>query len=229
MDLKTFHKISYGMYIVGSKMDGKLNAQIANTVFQITSEPPTIAISINKQNLMHQFIQTSRVFSVSILAKDTPLSFIGLFGFKSGKEVNKFAGAKYRIGRTGAPIATDNSVAYLEAEVVNQLDAGTHTVFVGKIVDAEIFKNAEPMTYAYYHEVKQGTSPKTAPTYIKDESEMKTHEVVKYRCTVCGYIYDPEKGDPDSGIRPGTTFEQLPAAWACPVCGAPKDAFEKLT
>ena len=73
MNLKALHKISYGMYVVTSKMNGKLNGQIANTVFQITSEPPTIAVSINKQNLTHEFIKTSKVFGVSILSKETPL------------------------------------------------------------------------------------------------------------------------------------------------------------
>jgi rubredoxin len=50
----------------------------------------------------------------------------------------------------------------------------------------------------------------------------------KYRCTVCGYIYDPAAGDPDSDIEPGTSFESLPDSWVCPVCGAPKEAFEKI-
>jgi rubredoxin len=50
----------------------------------------------------------------------------------------------------------------------------------------------------------------------------------KYRCTICGYIYDPELGDEDSGIPPGTSFEKLPDDWKCPVCGAPKDSFEKV-
>jgi rubredoxin len=53
-------------------------------------------------------------------------------------------------------------------------------------------------------------------------------EMEKYVCIVCGYIYGPEKGDPDSGIQPGTSFEQLPDDWVCPVCGAAKDQFEKV-
>jgi rubredoxin len=49
----------------------------------------------------------------------------------------------------------------------------------------------------------------------------------QYRCTVCGYVYDPAEGDPDFGVPPGTPFEEIPAEWVCPVCGAPKDAFEE--
>ncbi len=50
----------------------------------------------------------------------------------------------------------------------------------------------------------------------------------KWRCTVCGYEYDPEAGDPDGGIAPGTPFESIPDEWVCPVCGASKDMFEKM-
>jgi len=233
MEIKTLHKVSYGMYVIGSKKDGRFNGQIANTVFQITSEPPTIAVSINKQNLTHEFIESCNAFSVSILSVDTPAEFIGLFGFKSGRDVDKFGSIKYKTGRTGVPIAIENAVGYIEAEVINKIDAGTHTVFIGNVVDAEILKDGEPMTYAYYHEIKKGLSPKAAPTYIREELErtgpVKEEEKMdKYKCTVCGYIYDPERGDPDSGIEPGRPFEELPDDWVCPVCGADKSAFEKI-
>jgi flavin reductase (DIM6/NTAB) family NADH-FMN oxidoreductase RutF/rubredoxin len=233
MNLKTLYKISYGLYIISSKTGEKRNGQIANTVFQITSEPPTVAVSINKQNFTHECIQTSGIFAVSILSKETPMKFIGHFGFKCGRDLDKFKDVKYKFGVTGAPIVLENTVGYLEAEVTNSIDVGTHTIFVGKVVDAEIIKDGEPMTYAYYHEVKRGTAPKTAPTYIaevdKNQREVeKMEKMKKYKCTTCGYIYDPEKGDPDSGIKPGTTFEKLPDDWICPVCGADKSAFEAI-
>ena len=82
------------------------------------------------------------------------------------------------------------------------------------------------MTYAYYHLVKRGTTPKTAATYVKEEKEPVSK--VQYQCKICGYIYDPEKGDPDGGISPGTAFEDLSDSWICPVCGAGKDQFEKV-
>jgi rubredoxin len=86
------------------------------------------------------------------------------------------------------------------------------------------------MTYAYYHQIKGGTTPKTAPTYIEDEKkeEEKMEGLPKYKCEVCGYIYDPEKGDPDGDIPPGTPFEKLPDDWICPVCGAAKSDFKKV-
>ena len=89
MDPNVLHNLSYGMYIVSSNKGDLLNAQIANTVFQITSEPVTIAISINNKNLTHEYIESSSRFSLSILDENTPLSFIGKFGFKSGRTENK--------------------------------------------------------------------------------------------------------------------------------------------
>ncbi len=229
MNPKTFHKISYGLYVISSRKGDRLNGQIANTVFQITAEPPTIAVSINKQNLTHEFIQESKVFTVSILSKETSVKFIGHFGFKSGRNIDKLKDVNHKVGMTGAPIIMENSIGYLEAEVVNSMDMGTHTIFVGKIIDAEITGDGKPMTYAYYHEVKRGTAPKTAPTYISNihESKKEVSGMEKYKCIVCGYVYDPEKGDSDSGVEAGTSFDKLPDDWTCPICGVGKDKFEK--
>jgi ferric-chelate reductase [NAD(P)H] len=143
------------------------NAQIANTVFQVTAEPPAIAVSISKENLTHEYIQAGRAFTVSILSRQTPLPFIGQFGFKSGREIEKCSTIKYKTGITGTHIILDNCIGYLEARLVNQVDVGTHTVFIGEIVDAQTLNDEEAMTYAYYREIKGGKSPKNAPTYMK--------------------------------------------------------------
>ena len=227
MNFKALHKLGYGLYIVSSKKGDSLNGQIANTVFQVTSEPPTIAVSINKNNLTHKFIRESKVLAVSILSRDTPLFFIGHFGFKSGRDIDKFEGVNYKMGEVQAPVVTDNTLAYLEARVTQEVDVGTHTIFIGELVGADVVKEGEPMTYAYYHQVKRGTTPKTAPSYIEERKEAAP-KMAKYKCTVCGYIYEPEKGDPDGGIKPGTPFEQIPDDWVCPVCGAAKSDFEKI-
>ncbi|MEW5706355.1 MAG: rubredoxin [Actinomycetota bacterium] len=240
MNSKALHKISYGIYIVGSKKGDRYNGQVANTVVQITSEPLTVAVSINKQNLTHEFIQDSRVFTASILSTEAPMTLIGQFGFKSGRDLDKYKGVNYKVGVAGAPIVLDYTVGYLEAEVVKSLDAGTHTIFLGKLLEAEVLNDAEPMTYAYYHAIKGGKVPKAAPTYIageiagegikeiKEDAKKVVMELTKYECTVCGYIYDPAVGDPDSGIKPGTSFEELPDDWSCPMCGADKASFRKL-
>ena len=157
------------------------------------------------------------------------MTFIGNFGFKSGRDIDKFKNVNYRIGKTKAPIVIDHSLAFMEAEIIDKIPVGTHTIFIGKIVDAEILKDVTAMTYEYYHKVKGGISPKTAPTYsvMVDKITKKEEEKMdKYVCTVCGYIYDPEKGDPDNGISPGTKFEDIPNDWVCPICGAGKESFE---
>jgi len=227
MNLKALFRLGYGLYVVTSRKGNKFNGQIANTVFQITSEPPAIAVSINKSNLTHEFIEESKVFIASILSQDTPLNFIGHFGFKSGRDIDKLEGINYLMGETQVPVVTDNTLAYLEARVIQQLDVGTHTIFVGELVAADVLKEGEPMTYAYYHQVKRGSTPPTAPSYVEKEKEAAPG-IAKYECTVCGYIYDPELGDPDGGITPGTPFEELPDDWQCPVCGAAKSEFEKI-
>jgi ferric-chelate reductase [NAD(P)H] len=166
MNLGALRGIGYGMYIVGAKKGERLNAQIANTVFQITSEPPTVAVSINKGNLTHEFIKETMAFSASILGEETPLAFIGRFGFKSGRDTDKLAGVIYRVGQTGSPVVIDNATAYLEAKVSKEVDMGTHTIFIGNIVAAEVINDKPSMSYSYYHQVKRGTTPKAAPSYI---------------------------------------------------------------
>lgn len=168
MDLRALHQISYGLYVVCSRKGDRINGQTCNTVIQVSSEPPIISVCLNKGNLTHEFIEDSGVFTASILSQDTPLSFIGRFGFKSGREVDKFDGVTYKRGETQVPIVLDHTLAYLEAKVINTADVGTHTIFIGELVGAEVIQEGEPMTYAYYHQVKRGTTPKTAPSYHKD-------------------------------------------------------------
>jgi len=227
MNPKALQKLGYGLYVVCSKKEDKFNGQIANTLFQACSEPPVIAVAINRQNLTHEFIAQSKVFTGSILSQETPLSFIGNFGFKSGRQFDKFKDVHFKLGETLVPIVLDHTLAYLEAKVLNQIEVGTHTIFLGEIVGGDVVKEGDPMTYAYYHQVKRGTTPKSAPSYV-EETKKVVRGLVKYKCNVCGYIYDPEKGYPDGGIKGGTPFEGIPDRWACPVCGATKDMFAKM-
>ena len=227
MDLKGLYKISYGVYVVTSGKEGRCNGQIANTVVQVSSQPPMVVVSINKQNYTHELIKQSGVFAVSVLSEDAPLSFIGNFGFKCGRDLDKFEGMEYHVGETGTRIVLNYAVAYLEAKVVNEIDAKTHTIFVGEVVDAKLLSDEMPMTYDFYHQIKRGTTPKSAPTFAQAEKKEEAKDNAKYVCRVCGYIYDPILGDPDSGIQPGTTFEKLPENWVCPICKATKSQFDR--
>lgn len=233
MNNSAFYKLSYGLYVITSGKEGRFNGQIANTVFQVTSAPPTVAVSINKLNFTHEHIVASRRFAVSILEEATPMTLIGRFGFKCGRDINKFEGVRVRTGKTGIPVVTDHTVAFIEAEVVGEMDCGTHTIFLGRVVECDVLDTAaEPMTYAYFHKVKGGRAPKNAPTYQEQETPKPAaapEKAARYTCTICGYIYDPETGDPKGNVAAGTRFEDLPATWVCPVCGAEKDKFAKET
>ena len=226
MNPKALFNISYGLYIVTSKNEDNINGQTANSLIQVTAEPPAIAIGLNNKNLTNEYIKKSKVFAVSIISQDAPLNLIGQFGFKSGRDTDKFENIHHKPGKTGAPIILDNTLAYLEAKVTHEMDVGTHTIFVGEIIESDVLKEGEPMTYAYYHQVKRGTTPKTAPTYQKEEE--KPGSSPRYKCSICGYIYNQEKGDPDGGIAPGTPFEDIPDTWTCPTCGASKDQFKEV-
>jgi flavin reductase (DIM6/NTAB) family NADH-FMN oxidoreductase RutF/rubredoxin len=227
IDLKGLYKISYGVYVVTSGKEGRCNGQIANTVVQVSSQPAMVAVSINKQNFTHELIKQSGVFAVSILSEDATLSFIGNFGFKCGRDFDKFEGTDYQVGETGTRIVLNHAVAYFEAKVVNEIDAKTHTIFLGEIINVKLLNEKTPMTYDFYHQIKRGTTPKSAPTFVQAEKKEETKDDAKYICRVCGYIYDPILGDPDSGVQPGTLFEKLPENWVCPICKATKSQFDR--
>ena len=165
MDIAVLRLISYGMYVVASFRQDRLNGQIANTVFQVTAEPQQLAVCLNCQNLTHELVADSRRFSVSILSQETPLKFIGLFGFKCGRSVGKFSGVNYRVLASGTPVILDHSLGWLDLEVVQSITLGTHTLFVGRVIDSEMLAEGKPMTYDYYHQVKGGKTQVNAPTF----------------------------------------------------------------
>ena len=243
MNFEAFYSLSYGLYIVSSEADGKKNGYVANTVFQVTANPPQLAISCSKNNLSAEIIDKNGFFSVSVLNQKVSKNLLGRFGYKSGKEVDKFDGTATITGKTGIPIVTEDSIAWFECKVVQRMDVGSHILFIGEVLDGEMLdsKVKDPITYAFYRKVRNGLSPKNAPTYIeKSKKPVANDENVsekpvasdtstqKWECLVCGHIYDPAEGDPDSGIAPGTPFEALPDDWVCPECGAEKAEFQPV-
>jgi flavin reductase (DIM6/NTAB) family NADH-FMN oxidoreductase RutF/rubredoxin len=245
MKLKAFHKISYGIYLIASRYEDKNYGFIANTVFQVTSDPQQIAISCHKKNVTTEKIIQSQAFSVSVLKKDAATSLIGTFGFMSGDESDKFNRLEVITSQTGSPVVLDSSVAWFDCKVTSTLDTGTHIVIVGEVLDCELVTDEEPLTYAYYREKYKMLSPKNSPTYIdkkalEKEEEAEEHHQSQitnepgnaedmdiYTCTVCGYQYNPEEGDPTADIPPGTSFPSLPDDYRCPICNAGKEYFTK--
>ena len=229
MNLSAFLKIGYGMYIVSSKYRDQYNGQIANAVMQVSAEPALFAVGINKNNLTHEYMKETGYFSISILSEECDMQFIGKFGFKSGKNIDKFSDTEYIISDTEIPVITKNTVGYFVCKIVNTVDVGTHSIFIGEAVEVKTLNDKIPLTYKYYRDVLRGKSPKTAPTYRNNNViKQKEEKMDKYECTVCGWIYDPKVGDPDNGIKSGTSFEDLPDDWVCPECGVGKEEFKKL-
>jgi flavin reductase (DIM6/NTAB) family NADH-FMN oxidoreductase RutF/rubredoxin len=227
LDERALWTMSYGMYVVTARAGGQANGQIANTVFQVSAQPPRVAVAINKENFTHGLIRTSGFFAFSVLADSVPMERIGLFGFNSGRDVDKLAQVGMRSG-LHCPLVTDHALAVAEVKVTNEVDAGTHTLFVGDVLAAEVLAAGPPLTYEGYH-ARKGRAPKTAPTYRGEAGEQAAAPApggATFSCGVCGHTYDPALGDPEHGIAPGTRFADLPADWVCPVCGAPREAFE---
>ena len=248
MKLKAFHKLSYGLYLVASEYQGKKAGYIANTTFQVTSEPEQLAISCHKKNQTTQVILDSGIFSVSVLKKDVNMKIIGDFGFMSSSDLDKFSSVKTITAKTGAPIVLDSSVAWFDCKVTNSIDLGSHFLIVGEVLDADEILDEEPLTYKHYREKYKMLSPKNSPTYIeksvldaeatvtlseeKEPEHDHEHEYIfdgqSWVCVICGFTYNPEEGDPSMGIPPGTPFEDLPEDYKCPICNASKEYFKKV-
>jgi flavin reductase (DIM6/NTAB) family NADH-FMN oxidoreductase RutF len=169
LDRRAFRDLSYGLYIITSHDGERLNGQVVNTVIQVTSDPPRVAVIINKRNLTHEFISQSRVFGVSVLDDTTTMTFIGPFGFRSGREVNKFEKVQFKKGGSGSPLVLDHTLSLLEVKVFDQIDLGTHTIFIGDVIFSEVLKTGKPLTYHYYQEVLKGKSPPNAPTFMSHQ------------------------------------------------------------
>ena len=232
IDLAALNVITYGLYVLTARDGDRRNGCIINTVVQVAGEPCQVSVSVSKANLTHEFISRTGQFAVSVLEQETPLPFIGIFGFHSGRNYDKFAHAKYRDGLTGCPLLTEHTLALIEAKVRTAVDCGSHTTFIADVVASELVRPGVPLTYAYYHDVKGGKTAKNAPTYAARAAaegtvgKERNTKMQKYVCQVCGYVYDPAAGDPDNGVPAGTPFEKVRADWVCPVCGAGKDQFE---
>jgi len=167
MNKNAFRQMSYGVYVISTWDKGRETGCTANSAMQITSDPATIAVSINHDNYTNQCIQDTGKFAISILGENSDPGIIGAFGFYSGKDTDKFAKVE-QVTKNYMPVVAD-ACAYVVCEVIDKMETSSHTVFLGKVLDADVLKQDDPMTYAYYHKVIKGKSPKNAPTYIAEE------------------------------------------------------------
>lgn len=213
MNPKVLWNISYGVYVITAMDKDRPVGCIANSVMQVTATPETIAVSISHDNFTNGCIKNTDKFAICILTEDVNPSIIGTFGFKSSKECNKFDNVSYEM-KENLPILKD-CCGYIICQVVDKMETDTHTVFLGKVTDGDVFDSqSSVMTYAYYHKVIKGKSPKNAPTYMAQSSEKEEKvSTSKYQCQICGYIYE------------GAT---LPDDFECPICGVGAENFKKI-
>ena len=202
MDNKALFSLSYGVFILGTKSKGKINACVTNTCMQVANDPTRIAISVINTNLTCSMIKESGVFALSILDKTTAFETIKRFGYQSGKTVDKFADFPYSTDDEGCPYLNSQICALISAKVLSSQDLGTHTLFTAEVTDAKIMSKQDPITYAFYQ------------SYLKPKPVLQTaKKIVGWRCRICGYEY---KG------------AELPADFTCPLCGHPAEDFEPI-
>lgn len=229
MDNNVFRDISYGLYIISTKYNERNVGCVINTVSQVTSENPIISFSLNKENYTNEAIKNTKKFAISIINETINNDIIYKFGYYSSKDTDKFEEYKYELC-DDIPVITEGICSYLICELIQTIDCETHDLFISRVIDTKKLSSEKEMTYRYYHEVVKGSAPKNAPTYIEvnQEEEQKQKKVGnlankefnKYKCIICGYIYDEEVEK--------VKFEDLPDDWKCPRCGVGKENFIKI-
>ena len=178
-------KIGYGLYVVTSNDGTKDNGLIVNTVSQLTDSPLRVAVTINKQNYSHDIILSTKKMNVNCLDVSTPFSVFECFGFRSGKDSDKFKGIDFWRSENGLAVLKDNINAYISLEVEQYVDLGTHGMFICTVTECNTLSDAYSITYAYYQK-----DVKPAPKAVKG-----------YVCKICGYVYEGEDL-PDDFICP---------------------------
>jgi rubrerythrin len=205
MDSKVLFNIQYGLFVLSSKNDTKDNACITNTVTQVTANPVRISVAVNKLNYTHDLIAESKKFTASIISEAANFELFKRFGFQSGKDVDKFADFdKVKRTANGTLAITEGTNSYISGNVINAVDAGTHTIFIADVVDMEKFTDVQSATYNFY---QQNIKPKPAPAGKTEDGK------TIWRCNICGYEY---------------VGEELPADFICPICKHPATDFTKI-
>ena len=175
-DLTALFNIGYGLYVVTCNDGKKDNGLIVNTVTQVTNTPNRIAVTINKENYSHHVIKQTGLMNINCLSTDAPFSVFEAFGFRSGRNVDKFADC--------TPLRSDNGLVFLpryinsfmSLKVEQYIDLDTHGMFICSVTEARVISDRETMTYSYYH---ANVKPKPATEGKKG-----------YVCKICGYVYE---------------------------------------
>ena len=195
-----FFKLSYGLFVLSAKQGGKDNGCIVNTVAQVTDSPKRISVTVNKQNYTHDMILATKKFNVSVLDETVPFKTFQHFGFRSGRDTDKF-GADAARSENGLCYVADNANAFFSADVIEAHDYGTHTLFIADVTEAKVLSKEPSVTYAYYFD------------HIKPKPQAAAEDKKGFVCKLCGYVYEGE---------------ELPADYICPLCKHGAEDFEPL-
>lgn len=225
IDSKAFRVLSYGLYLISSASSTERAGCVVNTFAQVTSKPAQASIAINKDNHTTSVIREAGRFCAAVLDESAPMELIGTFGFKTSTETDKFADVEFATDAAGIPYVAEHVCARFSVRVTDEIDLGSHVLFIGEVEESEPLGSEAPMTYAYYHKVKGGKTPPKASSFepesvpdpadepMPDAADAPTATRIAWRCRVCGYI---EYAD------------ELPDDFTCPVCGQGKDMFERI-
>ncbi len=198
-DMNALSSIGYGLYVVTSNDGKKDNGLIVNTVTQVSENPTKIAVTINKQNYSHHVIKQTGIMNVNCLSESAPFAVFECFGFRSGRNVNKFEGCEPLHSDNGLIFLPRHINAFMSLKVEQYVDLGSHGMFICEITEARVINDEKSMTYAYYHE---NVKPKP-----------DTQGKKGYVCKICGFIYEGE---------------ELPDDFICPLCKHGAADFEPI-
>ena len=199
-DKKSTYKLTYGLFVLTAKEGEKDNGCIVNTVSMLTTDPCRIVVFVNKENYTEGMIRRTGTFNASVLTESAPFAVYQKFGFSSGRDTDKFAGESYPRTENGLYYIPEHTNAVLSAKVVDALDYGTHTLFVGEVTEGVVLSEEKSVTYEKYL------------TEIKPKPNAKPADKEKWVCTVCGYEHEGP----------------LPEDFICPWCKHPASDFEKV-
>lgn len=201
MNNNVMYKLSYGLFVITANENGFDNGCIINTAQQVTTSPNRISVTLNKSGKTHDMIKNTGVFNISVISEDAYFELFKHFGFQSGANCNKFNGFEAaKRSENGIFYLTAGVNSYISAKVVQEIDLGSHTMFIADVTDADIVSEIPSATYAYYH------------SNIKPKPQEKKSTKTVWRCKVCGYEYEGET---------------LPEDFICPICKHPASDFEK--
>ena len=201
--MSALFNIGYGLYVITSH-DGKHdNGFVGNAVAQVALSPNRIMVSINKANYSHDVIKETGKMNVNCLSVDAPFSVFENFGFKSGRDTDKFADGVAKRSANGLAVLPNYVNACISLQVEEYVDLGSHGMFLCSVTEEMVLGEKETMTYTYY---QNHVKPKpAAPANSSKKS---------WVCKICGWVYEGE---------------ELPDDLICPLCKHPASDFEPLS